>query len=1759
MFAAAAGLAAVKNFVGGDTKEDKEKQKEEDDRRRREEEDRDKEEEVRQRQQAELEEEVGQDGGDLERGMTSPEEGNDTLPADDDICITRERFQAACEAHKGKYNVTVGETEAEARLKVWGVRLWKIEVTPLNNDEPVAFLNFAWGGTREEFRVDTAQTGTLFGWLSASSSVWCIGKEAQSLRTGAFSVPKMFTDGVKNKVQIPDDFDFEWRGSYLDLEREHLKIELWQWSKYKANRIDSHHSRLLMEYATGPVLQNCVLGTFHVDDTIYFQEIYDFELHLLDWTLRDLPTVEELIARIKAAKGGYEEIDANIDKDDLQHEEDIFAESASEGSTDDEGQALQSNADGFDALSRLRRARKTIVGGGSFLVNSASMFSELENDGKSANAERRGPTASSRLGFQASIKRNFFEQWKSFFSMSIRSDYIKRESAMLRWPNVGKIYYRGTLADVDSETLRVEVVQRSKKHGLYKNTPIAEALISLRGVHEYGHVSAMFGPPAWFAKELMKIATRGTQQESKEAIGRMLQSGFGKLGGKIGVDHRPHYRQTGELCDMAESKAYLLVRVIKVDKILTPQQRPLSEMDTYVQVTFDGMSYVTDVVQDDLRPEYKQDFYFEIRVANTTTLDPREVLAKGPVTFDVWLDASDSSGVGGTDHCGWAKMDLSEIFNDGLNILLTTLVAATRQRDVLSTGLATDYQTKVLHLKRRLKCLWMPPDEDAEEVSSKNNISNIYVEAWIRPFDFPDDYRVPDVPDSRPDYLPPKLIAEWPLRIIEWNNHTEPLKVDDNRNRQFIYQLRGQRGRLHYLPSFLDVIKPPSEVDNRNAVYFWVRCFPYVNAMPIYESLALAPGVTARKHVLPNVKSPVAEADEATAELPSGSYDDESQQKAGPMLVGETAFVCIGTTWDRQPAYWVMTMEFDCSVTFWDATIGRRYSLPKRFADAHRCKRTVVDKRPPGRLAPKEAREAEVTRRKRLLYQKLLRQRRKSQLKAIKEERRRGTSALMRASKGVDFSIDASVDASMLIPPTDDTSVDDSSFGSILSNDDEQHPDQEMLDATLDAPPNELLLLNSQHHQHPLRLHSSLPLNLPCTICGSYPSTRNMLGFLCHQAYPITNSTRPLRGKEASSARLGVNCTEILICWDCSGPDFEEADSRITGKNLHWKDGTWKPVSFNEHPLMPYRTIDIIFNKSNVWANMQTPEPTRIYYDLWNNNYWHPFSTTISEIPSFFSDWPLKRLARIQESKREVYQHVRDAIEAYRQNQSSAVVWQKDAALTHYLERGLQLMFACEIAADHDRPIASERVTDWRRLLYSKVPTGMNLICLPMFVNYTSPKDVGDSVVARCPFLNCREAGTQFTIAVHINRMPNRLVALYVCVAMIHNLTDLQIQEVLARREKQERQRDVFADEDNINLIRITEMKETAWDARDSDDILTREASYLFGVFDEIQTGEEGFQSSTFSRKSRASFARASVLNDAHRENAVPRLSGWAPKVHSSYVKISDYGRIAKYKKDMGPSKNDVALGMVIGDGPIEHFRFAGLYFEVELLEIQEPQGHWVDGLTLGATTATPEDVMAEGVPSTVADLDSSWTIGYDGSSYNSVTDTWEDLENGWNPVCLKPGDRIGLFISKRGDMVLVLNGGERLIQGPKGVPVHDAELYPIADLIGSAATVALVLGAEPPRSAVELCRGDQKRNQTSGRPSASDSGTITMSSMSSDTLVEENIIKEYTRVKEIVEISEQYNKFPDGTYMKHYDSVDGARVEEDVYAPYECMDFAAV
>lgn len=47
-----------------------------------------------------------------------------------------------------------------------------------------------------------------------------------------------------------------------------------------------------------------------------------------------------------------------------------------------------------------------------------------------------------------------------------------------------------------------------------------------------------------------------------------------------------------------------------------------------------------------------------------------------------------------------------------------------------------------------------------------------------------------------------------------------------------------------------------------------------------------------------------------------------------------------------------------------------------------------------------------------------------------------------------------------------------------------------------------------------------------------------------------------------------------------------------------------------KNEVLPYRTIDAIFNKKNIFINLQNPNPACIHYDIYDITKWHPFLLT---------------------------------------------------------------------------------------------------------------------------------------------------------------------------------------------------------------------------------------------------------------------------------------------------------------------------------------------------------------------------------------------------------------------------------------------------------------------------------------------------------------------------------------------------------------------
>ncbi|KAL8451603.1 hypothetical protein Emag_002646 [Eimeria magna] len=178
------------------------------------------------------------------------------------------------------------------------------------------------------------------------------------------------------------------------------------------------------------------------------------------------------------------------------------------------------------------------------------------------------------------------------------------------WDNLGEVYFRGTLRDLDATYLEMEL-----------------------------------GSPNWVSL-----------QAKVEGWGELLNDWhFGWLEGRVMIAHTPRYRQLGEVCEVDTNRVYLIVKVLSVDQIITADNR--SSVDAYVEVSFDGTSRRTRIIRSSLNPVWDDEVTIPLRFASMRDISYSEIQKKGKVHLDVW-------GVGNNyvDHLGGCTFYLYEIY-----------------------------------------------------------------------------------------------------------------------------------------------------------------------------------------------------------------------------------------------------------------------------------------------------------------------------------------------------------------------------------------------------------------------------------------------------------------------------------------------------------------------------------------------------------------------------------------------------------------------------------------------------------------------------------------------------------------------------------------------------------------------------------------------------------------------------------------------------------------------------------------------------------------------------------------------------------------------------------------------------------------------------------------------------------------------------------------------------------------------------------------
>ncbi|KAJ1611508.1 putative C2 domain-containing protein [Cryptosporidium canis] len=784
-----------------------------------------------------------------------------------DRVVTEQEFMRLRELLSREIKVT-NRGNSEMEKQVWltprrfRTTIRSVQIENLTRvEQKNVFLEFSFGGTLTEVRLLNSNTGQevprLLGYPPCKEfythTVDIKPFQVENNDELLIEIPDDDSKEFKelknsNSVDISLDETFEWRGSYLHMERELFRIIAWRANSGTVNDLLGYNEDTLKNYATGSVNQMITLSKvtqsnssnpiFRITLQIVFQEIYDFQLSLSQFTLRNIDGDERSSSVSKSR---------NINVVYDNHE--IEFDNVGKGNNPDNISNPISSSD-----------HNTI----------RIDLSDHEGD---YSSEKERLISNQSTSCRLSIKFPSFGMDNPFPTRCTSgwSECYEKQNKMIRWDNIGMIPFRGTIHELERNSLQavLEINSISKVHQIFKSSKQVNCTFSLKNIVYYPYV----------------------QTEVKLPDGETCV-----LEGKIDFGNIPKYHQLGNILEIDdENKIYLVVKIIRIDNLILNIYEANSilqetdsddSMDIYVQLSFDGNRKETPVVSGTLHPLFQTELTFVLdhidHEKNPNDMDSHSLVRllerKGPVIIDVWRKNKSAMA----QHLGWTEIHWRDIlfrnsnssgqrfsgFGDLKLNQLSPLRPETTSSNLMENignacssgatalrrqeyrkfydrnlGKEIVYETRVYQDGTLLYNLGQRPNQSS--VSGSGGVSpRVYLEIWTKP-DLSSMYNVTSSTghnDSRDDvsrYLVDKL-----SRVVEWAGIGPSLKNSRIRSnifyweyvtksfetwgRQYSYYSLDSRGIRHLLPTFLQPLKPLTGVDNSSKIHHFVHSFPFL-------------------------------------------------------------------------------------------------------------------------------------------------------------------------------------------------------------------------------------------------------------------------------------------------------------------------------------------------------------------------------------------------------------------------------------------------------------------------------------------------------------------------------------------------------------------------------------------------------------------------------------------------------------------------------------------------------------------------------------------------------------------------------------------------------------------------------------------------------------------------------------------------------------------------------------------------------------------
>ncbi|EDO07869.1 hypothetical protein BBOV_III003050 [Babesia bovis T2Bo] len=796
-----------------------------------------------------------------------------------------------------------GETPSEKRHwsypRRWSVKLYNLKIVNCVADTLTCFAEFDFGGSRSECRVQMGNTVCILN----------KGETKNYIRTTV----------VQNVVKdVPRSFncahEFEYRGSYLDLENEKLKIKLWKYRRYNINCLESIYEGQLLQFATGDIHVEIPMYKglnekrhlrCRISFDLYFQELYDFELSFLTWRLSDVPSFVELLCKGKEApeklesrsttsKGKFKDrrrdnmsfsifdkmkyffIRKRIERD--YYKSHALRRDRTHHLKDDERISLNT----LDPYQLLLQSQCDIV----FKGNTINQIN----------------TALPSLRLQIHVKADSGHRLASSLQLS---SLVSKHTRNAYWENMGEIILRGTLMDLERAELEVDIIDVNAPKAANK---VGRVVLPLAGIVDYPYLTSKVNTPKWL-----------TLKASMEGWGSVLERlNFGKLSGKIQIQHKPRYRQKTNPSGLSLTSypAMLVVTVGSVDQLIVDDDNV--RIDSYVEVTFNKQSYRTYCCKNNRAPMWNEDVLIPFMVNDVDKINSSVVLQSSPIRFTVW-------GASGRDRkvvfLGTTVLYPYEIFYTPKGVLKHRVKKTYAENGQYGNMYnSTVFETHVFSGPLKLQFM----NEDHQ--------SNLTVSAWLYP-DMPDDV-MPDQFDPRlvrseqPQLLSYLMTPYYPRLSEDWQRVVDlKLKPIFKDVGNITVECRTQYHQRVYLPCLITPMHPPMGIDTPNAIFHMVRCLPFVRKS---HDIRFTP--------------------DFLMQLKGGNAFDHCLLQVSylrGLIPPVEAFVCVGTTHNGRYHAWVTTFCRDVthSVKMWESTTGEVHVLKHRIESEADINDSITDRR----------------------------------------------------------------------------------------------------------------------------------------------------------------------------------------------------------------------------------------------------------------------------------------------------------------------------------------------------------------------------------------------------------------------------------------------------------------------------------------------------------------------------------------------------------------------------------------------------------------------------------------------------------------------------------------------------------------------------------------------------------------------------------------------------------------------------------------------